>query len=198
MKPRPVEQTSYDEVKRLHRDSDVDENPLAQHHTLGILPNQASPGDHIHDGKTSKKINLGDLQGGDIDYQPLGGTDDPLSPPTFSGDPLITGSYVRFGDLVHFQIDVDFDNITSFGAGQYYLTLPFPSEHDFLVRDGCLHDISGNDQYAITGHCNAGSSTLELLSVASNGRDVPFTFNVPVTLDVADNFHIAGTYHVQH
>ena len=195
---KPVSQTSYDEVKRLHRDSDVDENPLAQHHTLGMLPNQASPGNHTHNGRDSYRIKIGDIDvdAGDFDYQPLGGTDG--TQPTFSGNPLITGSYVRFGPLCHFQIDVDFDNITSFGSGQYYLTLPFNSEHDFLVRDGCLHDISGNDQYAISGHCNAGSNVLELLSVASNGRDVPFTYNVPVTLAVADNFHIAGTYHVQH
>ena len=199
MEFKPVAQTSYDEVKRLHRDSDVDESPIAQHHTLGILPNQASPGDHIHDGRSSKKIKLDNLDptSGDITYQPLGGTDDPLNPPTFSGDPLITGSYSRIGPLCHFQIDVDFDNITSFGAGQYYLTLPFPAEHNFLVRAGCLHDISGNDQYAMSGHCDAGSNVLKLYSTASNGRDVPFTFNVPVTLDVADNFHVSGMYHVQ-
>ena len=193
---KPVEQTSYDEVKRLHRDSDVDENPLAQHHTLGILPNQASPGDHIHDGKTSKKIKLSDLDpASDTVYTPLGGTDG--TQPTFSGDPLITGSYTIFGNLCHFQIDVDFDNITSFCSGQYYLTLPFPADHAFLVRDGCLHDISGSDQYAISGHVDPGSNLLKLYSTASNGRDVPFTFNVPVTLDVADNFHIAGVYHIE-
>jgi len=26
---------------------------------------------------------------------------------------------------------------------------------------------------------------------------VPFTYNVPVTLATADNFHVAGTYHAQ-
>lgn len=178
--------------------TDVDSGITAIHHTLGPEAFQASPGSHRHDGRDSHKIRIGDIdiESGDIDYQPLGGTDG--TQPTFSGDPLITGSYVRFGPLCHFQIDVDFDNITSFGSGQYYLTLPFNSEHAFLVRDGCLHDISGNDQYAITGHCDAGSNVLELLSVASNGRDVPFTYNVPVTLDVADNFHIAGTYHIEH
>lgn len=198
MEYRPIAQTSYDEVKRLHRDSDVDESPIAQHHTLGILPNQASPGDHVHDGRTSKKIKIGDIDAnfGDIDYQPLGGTD--AIQPTFDGDPLITGSYVKFGPLCHFQIDVNFDNIIDFGTGQYYVTLPFASEHAFLLRDGCLHDFSGSDQYAMTGHCDPGSDVLRLYSVASNGRDVPFTHNVPVTLDLADNFHIAGTYHIKH
>lgn len=189
----PDEFTS-EQVNVFHLNSDKDAGAGALHHTLGLGPTQASPGSHRHNGRDSYRIALGDLKGGDVSYQPQGGTDG--TQPTFSGDPLITGSYIKFGDLVNFQIDVDFDNITSFGSGQYYLTLPFESEHAFLVRDGCLHDASGGDQYAISGHCNPNSNILQLFSVASNGRDVPFTYNVPVNLDVADNFHIAGTYHV--
>lgn len=41
---------------RLHARSDVDSNSKAQHHTLGNGANQSSPGDHIHDGISSKKI----------------------------------------------------------------------------------------------------------------------------------------------
>lgn len=192
----PDEFTS-EQVNVFHLNSDKDAGAGALHHTLGLGPTQASPGSHRHNGRDSYRIRIGDIasDAGDITYQPLGGTDG--TQPTFNGDPLITGSYVKFGPLCHFQIDVDFDNITSFGAGQYYLTLPFNAAHNFLVRAGCLHDISGTDQYAMSGHCDAGSNILKLYSVASNGRDVPFTYNVPVTLDVADNFHIAGTYHVQ-
>ena len=189
-----LDEFSSEQVNIFHLNSDKDAGAGALHHTLGLGPTQASPGNHRHNGRDSYRIGLGDLKGGDISYQPQGGTDG--TQPTFSGDPLITGSYIKFGDLVNFQIDVDFDNITSFGSGQYYLTLPFESEHAFLVRDGCLHDASGGDQYAISGHCDPNSNILQLFSVASNGRDVPFTYNVPVNLDVADNFHIAGTYHV--
>ena len=189
----PDEFTS-EQVNVFHLNSDKDAGAGALHHTLGLGPTQASPGSHRHNGRDSYRIALGDLKGGDVSYQPQGGTDG--TQPTFSGDPLITGSYIKLGDLVNFQIDVDFDNITSFGSGQYYLTLPFESEHAFLVRDGCLHDASGGDQYAISGHCDPNSNILQLFSVASNGRDVPFTYNVPVNLAVADNFHIAGTYHV--
>lgn len=42
------------DVTALHTRSDSDSGPHAQHHTLGYGRNQASPGDHIHDGKTSK------------------------------------------------------------------------------------------------------------------------------------------------
>lgn len=176
--------------------TDVDSGITAIHHTLGPEAFQASPGSHRHDGRDSHRINISDtaVVGGTA-YQPLGGTDG--TQPTFSGDPLITGDYIRFGGLCHFQIQVDFSNITSFGSGQYYLTLPFVSADAFHLRDGCLHDISGSDQYAIGGHCDAGTNVLKLFSTASNGRDVPFTYNVPVTLAVADNFHIAGVYHIQ-
>lgn len=44
------------EVTLLHRQSDVDSSPQSQHHTLGTHRGQASPGDHIHDGVTSKKM----------------------------------------------------------------------------------------------------------------------------------------------
>jgi hypothetical protein len=44
-----------------HRKSDLDSSQAAQHHTLGISYNQASPGDHQHDGKTSRKIDAADI-----------------------------------------------------------------------------------------------------------------------------------------
>jgi hypothetical protein len=43
-------------VARFHNKSDVDSSSEAQHHTLGIKKDQASPGDHKHDGTTSRKI----------------------------------------------------------------------------------------------------------------------------------------------
>jgi hypothetical protein len=182
-------------VNSFHLSSDVDKSAISQHHTLGIQATQASPGDHNHDGTTSKRIQLGDLASNSIPFTVAGGTLG--TQPTFTGAPLFTGSYTKIGNLCHFQIDVDMDNITSFGTGQYYMTLPFPAEHNYLVSDGCLHDISANDQYSVMGHVVAGSSELRLLSIASNGKHVPFTHNVPVTLAVADNFHVAGTYEIQ-
>jgi hypothetical protein len=101
------------------------------------------------------------------------------------------------GALVHFRIDVDFDNILTFGTGQYYLTLPFPAKHNYYLRDGCLHDISAGRDYAMGGHVFAGSGQLLLRSTSSNGNDVPFEHNVPVNLAAADNFHVSGTYEIQ-
>lgn len=50
---------SSTDVAKMHTNSDVDSTVVAQHHTLGIQHNQASPGDHKHDGKSSKKIGKG-------------------------------------------------------------------------------------------------------------------------------------------
>lgn len=47
------------EVNKFHSNSDVDSSVTAQHHTLGIQHNQVSPGDHTHDGKSSKRIGKG-------------------------------------------------------------------------------------------------------------------------------------------
>lgn len=44
------------EVNLFHTRSDVDSGPTAQHHTLGIKHDQASPGDHVHDGISSRKV----------------------------------------------------------------------------------------------------------------------------------------------
>lgn len=44
------------EVNDFHARSDVDASRYAQHHTLGLKHNQASPGDHTHDGINSKLL----------------------------------------------------------------------------------------------------------------------------------------------
>jgi hypothetical protein len=117
--------------------------------------------------------------------------------PTFTGNPLFSGSYVKNGPLVHFQVQVDMDNITSFGTGQYYIDLPFPAKYGYMFRDGCLHDISTNIEYHISGHVYAGQSQMLLFTTDVQGNrlnDFVFSQGEPVTLSSADNFHIAGTY----
>jgi hypothetical protein len=117
--------------------------------------------------------------------------------PTFNGAPLFSGSYVKTGSLVHFQIQVDMDNITSFGTGQYYVDLPFPAKYGYKFREGCLHDISESRDYEIGGHVLLGESRLYLTSTDASGNtvfDIPFIQGSPITLSTSDNFHISGTY----
>ncbi len=58
--PKPPAQT----VEDFHTNSDLDARPEAQHHTLGPNPNQASPGDHTHDGGDSALILDGEVISG--------------------------------------------------------------------------------------------------------------------------------------
>jgi len=47
------------QVGEFHTKADTDGSTSAMHHTLGISHNQASPGDHSHDGQTSRLIGSG-------------------------------------------------------------------------------------------------------------------------------------------
>ena len=185
-------------VNDFHINSDVDKSTLAQHHTLGAQANQASPGDHNHDGRNSRRIDPANLADNFQEYEVEGGTSG--TQPTFNGDPLFTGEYSRIGALVFFNIDVDFDNITSFGSGQYYVKLPFPSKNAQMFREGCLHDVSANREYHISGHVEASSSFLYLYTTDVTGQslfDFAFSQGEPITLTTSDNFHIAGVYHAE-
>lgn len=52
--PPPAEQ-----VAEFHTNADTDTRRESAHHTLGIAPYQASPGDHTHDGGTSPLLLAG-------------------------------------------------------------------------------------------------------------------------------------------
>ena len=156
--------------------------------TSTLLPEGLSTDDYRHEFYRNNRY-----MGIEQSYTVAGGTSG--TQPTFSGDPLFSGHYVILGHTIHFEIQVDFDNILTFGTGQYYVTLPFASKYDYILRDGCLHH--GAIEYHISGHVNAGSNELQLFSsdkVSSSVQDVAFTSSSPVTLSTADNFHIAGTY----
>lgn len=114
--------------------------------------------------------------------------------PTFNGAPLFSGTYLATGTVVHFQIQVEFDNILTFGTGQYYVDLPFPAKYAYQFKNGCIHDASSGRQYAIGGHVLPGASRLYLNYIGSNGQDQTFTHNAPFSLGVEDNFHISGDY----
>ena len=114
--------------------------------------------------------------------------------PTFNGQPLFTSSYVQTGDLVYFHVNVDMSNITSFGTGQYYITLPFNAKYDTIVSSGHLHDSSANDDYQLSGEVEAGSNVMWLYYIATNSQLAAFDYNSPKVLDLNDFFHISGTY----
>ena len=128
----------------------------------------------------------------EVSYTVSGGTFG--TQPTFTGSPMFYGSYVLVGDLVNWRINIEFDNITSFGTGQYYVSLPFDAKYGTMFRGGCLHRASNGNQYQISGHVLPDSDTLTLWYTGSNGHDELFDHNSPYNLTTADSFHISGTY----
>lgn len=188
---------SYDSVTILANDININSN--ASPSTLSI---NTYSGAVINSNRTSTYSDedkvvavLGDINAvvpAETAFTVNGGTLG--TQPTFTGAPLFSGTYVKHGPMVHFQIQVDMDNITNFGTGQYYVDLPFPAKYGYQVREGCLHDISTDRQYAIGGHVFAGQSRLNLFFTDTNGQDQEFDHNSPITLAVADNFHVSGTY----
>lgn len=113
--------------------------------------------------------------------------------PTFNGDPLFAGSYVKVGDLVTVEISVEMTNITSFGTGQYFLDLPFPTKQE-VSFSGVLHDVSGNEYYSMTGIAEEGSDRVLLFYTGSNGQLLSFEQGSPRTLQTVDHFSLHGTY----
>jgi hypothetical protein len=127
-----------------------------------------------------------------VSYSVGGGTISGTQP-TFTGDPRFYGSYVRNGNLVFVRISVDFDNITGFGTGQYYVTVPYPAKYDMEIRNGYIVDDNKTDYYMLGGRLTAGSTQLTLWRVSST-RDEIFDYNSPVLLTTSDSFHISGSY----
>jgi len=128
----------------------------------------------------------------ETDYTVGGGSSG--TQPQFNGAPLFDGSYVKHGPLVYFRVNVDMSNITHFGSGQYYVTIPFNSKYDYVTTSGHLHDHSTGKDYMIIGEVDAGSSQMNLFYTASNGQNDEFTQSSPIGLQPADFFHVSGTY----
>lgn len=133
----------------------------------------------------------------EVTFQTEGGTIGGTQP-EFGGVYPFTASYIKVGNFVNFNILVDFTNIQSFGTGQYYLALPFPSKYSRMFREGCLHDDDVNRVYHISGEVEAGSSNMLLYTTdvqfSTRIYDFPFSYNEPIALTNADSFHIAGSY----
>lgn len=118
----------------------------------------------------------------------IGGTQ-----PTFTGDPRFYGSYVKNGSLVYVRINVDFDNITGFGTGQYFVTVPFKARYDTTLRSGYVVDGSKTNYWLLAGRLTAGSDQMTLWRLGTQ-KDEEFDYNSPVNLTTTDSFHIAGEY----
>lgn len=126
----------------------------------------------------------------------LGGGTIAGTQPTFNGTPMFYGAYVQTGATVFFNVTVVMSNITGFGTGQYYVTLPFPSKYGYSTSEGRITDTSSGHNFSLHGYAEPGSNVLKL-TYDSGSQQVMFDHNSPVTLTPSDLFVISGTYIVQ-
>jgi len=111
-----------------------------------------------------------------------------------------TSTFNRTGAMVFFSINVNFTNATSFGTGQYYVTLPYPSETRFRIAHGGINNTGNGRSYQARASCDAGSNILLLWYADLDGQklyDAAFTSTAPFTLGTDDSFEIAGTYEIE-
>lgn len=128
--------------------------------------------------------------GASIEYDPVW-SDTNL---TYTGDPAV-GYYTRIGNIVFVQIDVDFDNVTNFGTGQYRVTLPLNSRFHTDVYGGSIHDVNNEVRHwSLKGHLFENSNICELWYVSGSSEDKAFTRNAPVHLTTLDKFHMWFMY----
>jgi hypothetical protein len=114
---------------------------------------------------------------------------------TFSGTPA-TGNYIKVGNLIIVQIDVNFTNVTNFGTGQYSITVPVVSMYHTDVYGGSVHNIvnQGVDHYSLKGHLSDNSNVMTLWNIKSSASDEPFDHNSPFGLETIDKFHMNFSY----
>lgn len=133
-----------------HRNSDVDSSQKAQHHTLGTGANQASFGNHTHDGKDSKVIDLFADSSNLLPWTPIWFSTAASQPAIGNG--ILDGSYVRQGMFCYLTFRWYVGSTTTFGgAGQYYFSIPFlpaPGAGLFNALSGTMKN--GNFQWPIT------------------------------------------------
>jgi len=130
---------------------------------------------------------------------------------TFTGSnstyPTYNSYYVKFGQLVTFNIKIDLDTVTNFGTGQLKVDLPFApiasaanhfSAWSWVNPSQPADELNGHIQM-VADHLS-GSQTLDLhwlLATTANPKPIIeslFSQGTPVTLTTASKIYVNGTY----
>lgn len=109
-----------------------------------------------------------------------------------------TGTYLKYGTMVVVNLFVPFSNVTSFGTGQYSVTLPFTAKQHADVFAGSIHNVGPTvDHYSLKGHLSTGSQSMTLWYISGSSKDEPFKSNAPINLNTTDLFHMHFIYEIQ-
>jgi hypothetical protein len=109
----------------------------------------------------------------------------------YTGNP-VTIEVQRVGKMITANAIIDFTNVTNFGTGQIYITIPagIPTRAHDLAASGYLVD--GGTTYSIFATLGASASQMYLWHPTSNGGSDTVTHNKPATLDATSVINITG------
>jgi hypothetical protein len=118
--------------------------------------------------------------------------------PTFAGTGTYAqvgttafGKYVKAGQMVTFAVSISMANVTNFGSGNFTVTLPVAPSADTYMFTGYLFDLE--NEYMIHA-ISTGGATMTLYVTGTNGLLTPLSPTSPVTLDIASEIEISGSY----
>jgi hypothetical protein len=112
----------------------------------------------------------------------------------FTGTPA-TGTYIRVGKMVFYNIQVACTNVTNFGTGQYSITLPTGlAPATSFQHLGGLH--KGANHYTLLADLGASSTSITLYHPTANGSQDIFSHNKPTTLTTSVTWYVSGTYFI--
>jgi hypothetical protein len=112
----------------------------------------------------------------------------------FTGTPA-TGTYIRVGKMVFYNIQVNCATVTNFGTGQYSITLPTGlAPATSFQHLGGLH--KGADHYTLLADLGASSTSITLYHPTANGSQDIFSHNKPTNLTTSVTWYVSGTYFI--
>lgn len=112
----------------------------------------------------------------------------------FTGTPA-TGTYIRVGKMIFYNIQVACTTVTNFGTGQYSITLPAGlAPATSFQHLGGLH--KSTDHYTLLADLGAASTSITLYHPAANGSQDIFSYNKPTVLTTAVTWYISGSYFI--
>lgn len=112
----------------------------------------------------------------------------------FTGTPA-TGTYIRVGKMIFYNIQVACTTVTNFGTGQYSITLPAGlAPATSFQHLGGLH--KNTDHYTLLADLGAASTSITLYHPAANGSQDIFSYNKPTVMTTAVTWYISGTYFI--
>jgi hypothetical protein len=112
------------------------------------------------------------------------------------GNGTLTGGFIEANKLIHFWVSMTAGSTTTYGTGNWTITLPVADVGQRFSFSGIARDTSASASYPIAGE-RISSATLQLRAWPTSAAGAVFTnlsSTVPFTWATGDSFTLNGTY----